>query len=627
MLKKAFRFGAGSQLAMGVLAALFVATPALAQPKAPVKPKPPPVEASPPPPVDPAAAAEATAKEEARKHFDQGLALFDRGSLETAFPEFERSIAIYPTRAAIKNAALCLRRLNRFAEAVEMNERLLATPNVSAEEKAIAEGELTQLRPVVGNIIIDGIQSGATITIDGKPVGTTPLKGPLHVSVGTRTVRILKAGFETFEKRIEAPGGKEVTVRAVLAPLELSGWLSVEEASGYNVDVVLDGVVVGKTPWRGLISTGEHLVVLRGDKRKGTQPARIEVRQSQVTNMLVIAEELGSDLRVESQVKGGEIYLDGVFLGRDAWEGQVRTGSHRVEIGAAGYVKVEKRIEVGPGKRELIAFAPGDPVPQTFWDENPAFIELGGAFAIGPTFGGDLGNDCGTSCASSVVMGGMGTVRGGIWARNRWTIGFDLGFLHAQQTITDRTESITPVGLGSAEGMVTDALTMTGVTAGVGVGVKFGERFPISFRLGVGGFFGSFSDHRYTKDKDSGFMTQPPSTAFSSPGVPIMPAPYGVDVKQSSSLTAFYAAPEVRVGVRARKNLDVMLSLGGTLLIFRDAVTWRADDTVVDAKSDGLAKFEDEVDLVGGESITIKEKLMGSAIFVATPGILVNYRF
>src|SRR4051812_33427555 len=197
----AFRRGRAWRMAIAVLAATFVATPVMSQPKGTGggwKPKPPPetMPVQPPsPPADPAAQAEATAKEEARKHFDQGLALFDRGSLETAYPEFEKSILIYPTRAAIKNAALCLRRLNRFAEAVDMNERLLAYSGVTEEEKGIANGELAQLRPVVGNIIIDGVQPGATVTIDLKPVGTTPFKGPLHVSVGTRVVRILKAGF------------------------------------------------------------------------------------------------------------------------------------------------------------------------------------------------------------------------------------------------------------------------------------------------------------------------------------------------------------------------------------------------------------------------------------------------
>lgn len=612
----AFRYSRGSRMAFAALAALFVAAPAYAQPKGTGvgKGKPPEAPAAPEPPPDPAAQAEATAKEEARKHFDQGLALFDRGSLDAAFPEFEKSISIYPTRAAIKNAALCLRRLNRFAEAVDMNERLLAFPGVSEEEKGIANAELTQLRPVVGNIIIDGVQPGATVAIDNKPIGTTPLRGPVHVPVGTRVVRILKAGFETFEQRVEAAGGKDITVRAVLAPLELSGWLSVEEASGYNVDVILDGTVVGKTPWRGLIATGDHLVVLRGDKRQGTQPARIDVRQSQVTNMLVIAEELASDLKVKSQLPGGEIRVDGVLVGRDNWEGWVRAGSHRIEIGGNGYVMSERRIEVAAGKTETVSFAPTVEAPKTFWEENPAFIEVGGAFLVGPTFGGIA--NCAEPCTATAVMGGSGTVRGGLTIKNRWLVGLDLGFLSTQQDINNRAIVLYPAGIddgalvkGPVADLPTDRLRMQGFTAGVGVGVKFGERFPVGIRVGIGGFFGGFSDERSGK-----FTTKPPIGATLPNGQIAVAQDYSISTTQSSTLTAFYVMPEIRAGVRVKKNLDIMLVVGGTLLISPDAPKWVEEESVVEAGADGLATFKDE-------------KLAEKVQFVGGPGLLLNYRF
>ncbi len=622
MVDLSFRNRRGSRVGLLALAALFVAVPAMAQPKGPGKTAKPPEaapEPPPPPPPDPAAQAEQLAKEEARKHFDQGLALFDRGSLDAAYPEFEKSISIYPTRAAIKNAALCLRKLNRFAEAVDMNERLLAMPNVSEEEKGIANAELTQLRPVVGNIVIDGVQSGATVTIDGKPEGTTPLKGPLHVAVGTRVVRILKAGFETFEQRVEAPGGKEVTVRAVLAPLELSGWLLVEEASGYNVDVVLDGVVVGKTPWRGLIATGDHLVVLRGDKRQGTQPARVEVKQSQVTNMLVIAEELASDLKIKSELPGGEIRVDGVLVGRDSWEGPVRAGSHRVEIGGNGYAMAERRIDVAPGKTETLTFAPTVEAPRTFWEENPAFLEAGAAFVFGPGFGG-IARNC-DACTISPAMGGIGMVRGGIAVRNRWTVGFDLGFTYTQQTFENRTATIEavgidpyPAGCNDANGKTTnncidDDLRSRGVTAGIAVGVKFGDKFPVGLRLGVGGVFGTIADNRTASLISLGRRQAANPITYEG-------LPYEIERVQADGITAFYVMPEIRAGMRVKKNLDVLVSIGGLLTVNSKTFKWDPDAGTFQAGSDGLAKFADEDDTVAS-----------STQFVGTAGLLMHYRF
>jgi hypothetical protein len=386
------------------------------------------------------------------------------------------------------------------------------------------------------------------------------------------------------------------------------------------VDVILDGKFVGKTPWRGLIATGEHLVVLHGDKRQGTQPARIEVRQSQVTTMLVIQEELASDLKVQSQVKGGEIRVDGVFVGRDVWEGPVRSGSHRIQVGGNGFVTEERRVEVAAGKTETVSIAPTVEAPKSFWEENPPFIEAGGAFAVGSSFGGiantatvngkTVGN-CGPSCMPSAVMGGLGIVRGGLSIRNRWTVGFDLGFLYAGQTIENRTTTIKPVGINAySSNAVDEDMWMRGFSAGVGVGVKFGERFPIGLRLGVGGFFGSFTDAR-----TGNFATHGPATTMEVGAPTFTPVPYSVKkVEQSSTLTAFYVMPEIRAGVRVQKNLDVMLSLGGILLISAEAPKWVPEDTVVSAGSDGLAKFQ-------------KETLADRVQFVATPGLLVNYRF
>ena len=216
-----------------------------------------------------------------------------------------------------------------------MNEELLGLPGLTPEEKAVADKSSPSCGPVVGaHRRSKAIQPGSTISIDSKPRATTPLTKPIRVPVGTRVVRIFKAGFETFEKRVEAIGGKTISIHAVLAPLELSGWLQVDEASGYNVDVLLDGAVVGKTPWRGLVTTGDHLVALRGDKRLGTQPAHVEVQPSQVTPMLLIVEELASVLRVEATAKDADVFVDGVRVAKGSCEGAVRQGSHRVQVGA-----------------------------------------------------------------------------------------------------------------------------------------------------------------------------------------------------------------------------------------------------------------------------------------------------
>ncbi|MDI1447057.1 PEGA domain-containing protein [Polyangium sp. 6x1] len=578
----------------------------------PLPPPPPP----PPPPPDPAAEAEAKAKADARKHFEQGLALFDAGSMEAALPEFLTSLSIYPTRAAKKNAALCLRRLNRFDEAFDMNEELLAFPGVTEEEKQLATHEIAELRPLVGDLVVEGVPDGATISIDGKPRGTTPLKGPIHVPVGERTVRIFKAGFETLEARLQVVGGKTAKLPAVLSRLELAGWLQVDEASGYSMDVLLDGAAVGKTPWRGLVASGDHLVSLRGDKRLGTQPARIEVRPSLITPILLIAEELPSVLRVETKTKDADISVDGVRVGRGAWEGPVRAGAHRIEVTANGFVREERRVDLESGKREAVAVAL-EPVPPPlgFWADKRFFGELGATFAIAPTFGGSLDGTCTGPCAASLGLGGGGALRFGLEIQRKWLIGVELGGLFARRTFTDRPDADVHVfgNIAANKGLTDDVLSLQGAHVGASVARTVGERFPITFRLGAGGFFGSAQDDRSGDYKTTARDVPDPT---STTGIRRKDSvPYTVDrVTETQAMLGAYVAPEIRAGMRISDKLDVAVSVSALVLFVPEPPSWVPEQGYVQASTDGQGKYDSDT-------------LTGAVIFTVSPGLVATYRF
>ena len=532
--------------------------------------------------------------------------------MEAALPEFLLSLSIYPTRAAKKNAALCLRRLNRFDEAYDMNEELLAFPGVTEEEKQVALREIGELRAVVGDLVIEGVPDGATISIDGKPRGTTPLKGAIHVPVGERTVRIFKAGFETLEARLQVVGGKTAKLPAVLARLELAGWLQVDEASGYSMDVLIDGAAVGKTPWRGLVASGDHLVNLRGDKRLGTQPARVEVRPSLITPILLIAEELPSVLRVEAKTKDADISVDGVRVGRGAWEGPVRAGSHRIEVAANGFVREERRVEVESGKREAVAVALEPvPPPSGFWADKRLFGELGATFALTPTFGGSLDSKCtdADKCEASFGLGGGGALRFGLEIQHKWQVGIEVGGLFMGRDIEGRRDNVAVIGnLPANPGKTNDSISLRGALVGASVARSVGEKFPVTFRLGVGGFFGSVEDER--SGSYSTIARIPPGQALERPATP-----YDVErVSQTQAVLGIYLAPEIRAGMRISQKLDVALSVGALVAFVPTQPMWVPAEGYVQAGTDGQGRYTDDT-------------LTGNVVFAVSPGLVATYRF
>lgn len=152
-------------------------------------------------------------KEEAKRRFERGLAMMSEEAWDIALAEFLRSREIYATRSATKNAAICLRKLRRFDDSLDMFEALIKEfPTLPREDQAFAEHSMIELRAVVGFINVRGAAAGAVITIDGRNRGVARAETPIRVSAGTRFLRVEKAGLVPFEKRVEVPGEQTVAV-------------------------------------------------------------------------------------------------------------------------------------------------------------------------------------------------------------------------------------------------------------------------------------------------------------------------------------------------------------------------------------------------------------------------------
>src|ERR1700755_664762 len=76
-------------------------------------------------------------KEEAKARFQRGLELVQNESWDAALAEFLASRKLFPTRVALKNAALSLRHLKRYVEALAMYNELLSSfgSGLSPEER------------------------------------------------------------------------------------------------------------------------------------------------------------------------------------------------------------------------------------------------------------------------------------------------------------------------------------------------------------------------------------------------------------------------------------------------------------------------------------------------------------
>jgi hypothetical protein len=63
------------------------------------------------------------------------------------------------------------------------------------------------------------------VTVDGKPIGTTPLSAPTRVPVGTHTVRLAHPWYVPIERTVEIEAGPVETPFEVMVDFEDKGAL------------------------------------------------------------------------------------------------------------------------------------------------------------------------------------------------------------------------------------------------------------------------------------------------------------------------------------------------------------------------------------------------------------------
>ena len=548
-------------------------------------------------------------KDEAREHFQRGLDLLGVEAYPGALAEFLASRALYPTKSATKNAAVCYRQLGRYDEALNMLESLLRdfTEIPDAEKQDVA-AEMQALRRLVGFVEIVSGEPGAAVVVDGRPRGRTPLAAPLRLAIGTHAVRVFKEGFLPYVESIEVASGRTRVLDVELRPLTRSGRLKVTEGKGRSAKVFLDNVEVGTTPWQGQVAAGRHTVLLRGEGRLGTQPATATVRLGEITTLSLALEQLSAELRVDPTPVSAEVAIDGVSVGSGVWEGRLRSGSHRVEIGAEGFIKETRTVRLVPDSSEVLSVAlDRDPSSPLWASKNPpaVVLEVGGGIVLTPTLGSDAEGDCSGGCSRGLGLGPM--LRAGVGYRfsSSIALGVEAGYTRLALSVEDRPTVLSPRGLDDSSGTVDDAFALSGFFAGPFAGIRRGDPWVWGARLGAGVFIGTLSDERSGRFDNQFAGSQ-----------------YDVSATTAEEVARYlYVAPSGRVGYRISPTFELAVALRATVALAISRPAWPSDRSVLAGACTGAATFPDCL----GQAEYQPEDLTGTALFYLGPTVEGRY--
>ncbi|HEX9294913.1 MAG TPA: PEGA domain-containing protein [Polyangiaceae bacterium] len=212
------------------------------------------------------ARADPAAAEEAKRHFTNGVHLFEDRNFAGALVEFEASFQQNPTPAALQNIAVCQKGLFRYAEAIATLQRMLRdfATQLSPEDKRAAEDAIREMSALLGTVIVKVTPPDARVTINDSVLSADAMKRPVRLSAGEYRVAAEAPGYARQERVMTVVSGqKDVPLNLTLVPF--SGTLVVR-AHDSQAAIAIDGAQVGYDEWKGPVSAGQHEVYVYTSK-------------------------------------------------------------------------------------------------------------------------------------------------------------------------------------------------------------------------------------------------------------------------------------------------------------------------------------------------------------------------
>jgi tetratricopeptide (TPR) repeat protein len=160
-----------------------------------------------------------TAFADARQHFLAGQDYYTQGRYEKAISEFEEAYRLDPRPLLLYNIAQAWEKLGDLVKSVDYLKKYLeADPN--NEERTTLLNKLASLQERLDNtgVVIKCAEANATVYVDGKEIGKTPLAGIIKIDSGAHKVQVSKKGFEDFKMSVAVTPGQSVPVEVTLEP-------------------------------------------------------------------------------------------------------------------------------------------------------------------------------------------------------------------------------------------------------------------------------------------------------------------------------------------------------------------------------------------------------------------------
>ena len=216
---------------------------------------------------------------------------------------------------------------------VEAPRYLPFTATVQVRGKRQEETLDVKLQPAWADFSIASLPAGATVSVDGKLLGQTPLAGELVQ--GERRITVSRTGFKPWTRTVQVEAGKAVHIADVQLA-KADGVLEiVTEPRGAAITV--DGRYRGESPLSVAVSSDvEHRVTAM---KAGHEPRTLtaQVAPDATSNVTLQLEAELATVALATQPEDAELLVDGKPAGSANQRLSLTTTEHELVVRREGY--------------------------------------------------------------------------------------------------------------------------------------------------------------------------------------------------------------------------------------------------------------------------------------------------
>lgn len=220
------------------------------------------------------------------------------------------------------------------------------------QQVLITAGSRATLNPVIrpsapagGTLRVLASVAGARISIDGEAAGQAPVSRD-NLSPGEHIVEAQADGYAPLQQVVTIEAGAQRAISLTLQPAAAAPGRIVVNASVEGAVVTIDGADRGAPP---IVienaSVGTHAIVVTA-AGYDTLRTTCEVRAGHDCEINARMQPVGTPVRVTSNARSAELFVDGESRGPVPFEGNLPVGHHQIEVRAEGYDSHVEQIEL-----------------------------------------------------------------------------------------------------------------------------------------------------------------------------------------------------------------------------------------------------------------------------------------